>query len=110
MADLAKAGHWKAMLLQEFLDAWLPHQFKSGTRRLRSTKAHNGSAHRNYGMQNTASGSRAAAYKKAQDLFHKNKATLVDKMISNTPLDELEITPSLDSVERLYGNLLETPP
>nr|CAI5827087.1 unnamed protein product [Callosobruchus analis] len=63
----------------------------------------------NYGGKNRGSGSKAETYKKAQDLYHKSRNSLVAKIVSGTALETTEETPSLQAVEDLYGGILERP-
>ncbi len=54
---------------------------------------------------------KAAAYKKAQDLFLKAPKSLVEQILSGK-LDRQDTrdVPSIEDVEKLYGNLLESTP
>ena len=62
---------------------------------------------RNYNERAPARGARAARYKKAQDLFQKNRRALADTIFEGRPLLEDEIFPSVPDVEALYAGVFE---
>ncbi|KAJ3639107.1 hypothetical protein Zmor_004170 [Zophobas morio] len=55
---------------------------------------------------------KAAAYKKAQDLFQKAPKSLVEQILSGKleSQEPCDVLPSIEDVESLYGNLLESTP
>lgn len=53
---------------------------------------------------------RASNYKKCQDLYRRNRATLAQKILEGKPLHEETATPTVDQVENLYKNLFESVP
>jgi hypothetical protein len=66
---------------------------------------------RNYGLAYTGGSERASLYKKAQDLYRKNRAGLAEVILGGKPLAETVKArmPSLRNVEDLYGGILESP-
>jgi hypothetical protein len=66
---------------------------------------------RNYGQLYTGGSDRASLYKKAQDLYRKNRAGLAEVILGGKPLAETVKAriPSLRNVEDLYAGILESP-
>ncbi|KAJ8949400.1 hypothetical protein NQ318_007498 [Aromia moschata] len=68
------------------IDEWLaslPHKGNNNSRARTHTRANNNIKH--YGQTNTGRGERASAYKKAQDLYRKDRARLADVILSGRP-------------------------
>lgn len=62
---------------------------------------------RNYGARRTGNGPRAAAYKKAQDLYVKNKALLADLIFSGRSLTEPVLWPAVEATEAYFSRTFE---
>lgn len=73
----------------------------NGSQKTKSTK--------HYAQQYTGRGLRAQNYKKAQDLYASNRATLATDILSGKPLDASEASPSVESVEAHFASILENP-
>ncbi|KAJ8977202.1 hypothetical protein NQ317_011213 [Molorchus minor] len=87
------------------VDRWITEKFRSrkagGTARTTTAKGRG----RNYAQRNTGRGPRASAYKKAQDLFLKNRKALVDTLLAGKPLDQPSTEhPTMQSQRAWEGN------
>ncbi|KAK9701488.1 hypothetical protein QE152_g30550 [Popillia japonica] len=71
--------------------------------RFAPTRASEPSPLRGGGGGHAGRGSRAASYKKAQDLYSKNKRVLADKILSGKSLLDRDIYPPINTVEALYS-------
>lgn len=63
----------------------------------------------NYAKHNTGRGLRESNYKKAQDLYNKNRATLASAIIEGKNLQQADKYPSMERVEEFYAGILEAP-
>ncbi|CAH2017715.1 unnamed protein product [Acanthoscelides obtectus] len=107
LADLCQAGSSLAVNdLASYLDNWIIEDFQKGGRKY-NPNGHRGGPKSNYGGTRPGRGPRVESYKKAQDLYLRNRSALVDKIISGTPLDSTEEVPPLKAVEELYSGIFE---
>ncbi|CAH2016998.1 unnamed protein product [Acanthoscelides obtectus] len=110
VVELCNAGLELANVqLGPYIDDWIKKHFPEQRGGKKGEKKGNKPPQRNYAQITTGRGPRAEGFKKAQDLFNKNRSSLAEKIISGTPLDEKEVTPPIDEVERLYRGILESP-
>ncbi|CAH1995353.1 unnamed protein product [Acanthoscelides obtectus] len=110
IVELCNAGLELANVqLGPYIDDWIMKQFPEQRGGKQGEKRGNKPPQGNYAQATTGPGPRAEGFKKAQDLYNKNRSSLAEKIISGTPLDENEITPLIDEVERLYRGILESP-
>lgn len=63
----------------------------------------------NYAQRYTGRGLRASNYKKAQDLYSKNRATLASAIMEGKSLQTADKYPSMERVENFYRGILEAP-
>jgi len=63
----------------------------------------------NYAQHYTGRGLRASNYKKAQDLYNKNRATLASAIMEGKSLQMADKYPSMARVEDFYRGILEAP-
>lgn len=90
------------------IDAWLTTSFghkKTSVKRPNKKR----SAPKNYGQLNTGNNSRSQLYKKAQDLYRKNRKGLATAIITGSTIGDKQVWPTIQSVEDLYGAILESP-
>lgn len=59
----------------------------------------------NYNQRYTGRGTRAANYKKAQDLHNTNRRTLCDMILSGKPLNDVNETLTIEQIEKIYIDL-----
>ena len=91
------------------IDAWIKNNIKSGSKNGRSKPQNNNKRPpKNYGQTKTGNNARASTYKKAQDLYNKNKKSLADRILRGKSLQEEELYPKLADVEGLFKSLLES--
>ncbi|CAH2014096.1 unnamed protein product [Acanthoscelides obtectus] len=106
LADLCQAGSSLAINdLASYLDNWILELFQKGGRKYNSNGYRGGQKPKNYGGTRPGRGPRVESYKKAQDLYLRNRTALVDKIISGIPLDSTEEVPPLKAVEELSTRL-----
>ncbi|CAH1995337.1 unnamed protein product [Acanthoscelides obtectus] len=109
IVELCNAGLELANVqLGPYIDDWIKKQFPEQRGYKKGEKRGNKPPRRNYAQATTGRGPRAEGLKKAQDLYNKNRSSLAEKIISGTPLDENEVTPPIDEIERLYRGILES--
>ncbi|XP_074031649.1 LOW QUALITY PROTEIN: uncharacterized protein [Leptinotarsa decemlineata] len=114
--------------LTQFLTEWIGVTFNSTVGRAKKTRgapsqntqagdgpqgqthpvSRKGRPAKTYSQKYTGSGPRAANFKKAQDLYSKNKKALVDRILSGKALDQAEVYPKVSDVETLFGGILES--
>lgn len=90
--------------LQAAISSWLRPLVKPKDHGPRRAKPQ-----RSYGQRRGGRDDRASNYKKAQDLFRRDPAGLVDTLLQGVSLDSDPETPSVEGVESLFGGIFETP-
>ena len=106
IADLALLGSNQELLVA--IDQWLDSIISKKGAGKPTGQRGKGLGKRNYGQSRGGRGKRAANYKKAQDLFRKDRKCLAEVVLSGRDMYEPPELPSLRDVEDLYGNILES--
>nr|CAH7730029.1 unnamed protein product [Callosobruchus chinensis] len=89
------------------LDHWVESKFKS-KRQNKNNKRGQGNTNRHYNQAKGGSGKRASEYKKAQDLYAKNRSGLAEIVLDGRSTYESPELPSLGEVEDLFGGIWES--
>lgn len=105
------AIHGSDDALQTCLCKWLAEMGPKGISPRRSSKGHTRAGPRehprNYGAQQGGTGQRAADYKKAQELYDKNRSSLAELVFSGKSMHDSPDLPTIEDVETLFGGILE---